>query len=61
MSFDKKFKEMARACDAVDRLREVKSSLEDEAKTRQQRYDLGMRLVLLFLIATIVVFAILRL
>lgn len=61
MTFDEKFKEGARANDAVDRLREVKMQLEDEKRRKARQRDLAVRLSLLVLIASIIGYAILRL
>jgi hypothetical protein len=61
MTFDEKFKEGARASDAVDRLREVKMQLENEQDQKEQQHDWAVRFSLLVLIALIIGYAILRL
>lgn len=61
MSFDDKFKEGARANDAVDRLRELKVRLKGEQERRQHIRGEIVRYTLLAVIAAAVVLAYIRL
>jgi hypothetical protein len=61
MPFDDKFKEGARANDAVDRLREVKAKLKEEEERRERQTDAIVKGVLLALVAIIVGYAIVKL
>lgn len=51
-------RELARANDTIDRLREVKLSLEQDARRRERLNDLVMRSVLLLLIAGVLALAV---
>lgn len=55
--FDPKFKERAKAHDAVDRLREIAADLEAEQQAKERRRDYAVRAVLVILLAVVVVFA----
>ena len=61
MTFDEKFKEGARANDAVDRLRELKTRLQNEQDHKERQHDSAVRFLLLVLIAMFIAYAILQL
>ena len=61
MSFDEKFKEGARANDAVDRLREVKVRLKEEQERRERLIGDIFRYAILAIVAGIVVYAVIKL
>lgn len=60
MTFDERLKELARAHDAVDRLRDLRSELETAKQNRERKQDLRIRLVLLVMIAYVVAYAYLQ-
>lgn len=53
MTFDPKLKELARAQDAVDRLREVDRKIREDNSRREARRDAVIRLVILSLTGAI--------
>ncbi|MFY0614405.1 MAG: hypothetical protein JXQ99_22945 [Hyphomicrobiaceae bacterium] len=61
MQFDSKTRELARAHDAVDRLQEIKNSMEERAEAREKLHDQIVRGVLLMMIVVVVLIAIWKL
>ncbi len=60
MTFDERLKELARAHDAVDRLRDLRSDLETAKQNQERKQDLRNRFVLLVMIAYVVAYAYLQ-
>ena len=61
MGFDSKTRELARAHDAVDRLQEIKNSMEHRAEAGENLRDQLVRGVLLMMVVLVVLIAIWRL
>ena len=57
MTFDEDFKELARAHDAIDRLRDAQERLESATENRERQRDIRIRAVLLFIICIVVFYA----
>lgn len=61
MEFDDRTRELARAHDAVDRLRDVQQRMVDRQARTERIHDLTVRGILLVLIAVVLVQAYMRL
>lgn len=61
MTFDPRFKETARAHDAVDRLREVGERVANDVQRTADRRDVLIRAVITAVIASVVIIAVKRL
>jgi hypothetical protein len=61
MAFDEHLKDLARAHDAVDRLRDINADLEKQRLEQELRQDLTRRLFVLVIIASLVGYAYLKL
>ena len=57
MTFDEHLKEVARAHDAVDRLRDAQSQLASDAEQRENQRDRWIRAIALLMIFVVVMYA----
>lgn len=61
MTFDRRFKELANAHDAIDRLREARERIVERDAARQRARDDRWRMVILAILAVVIFLAYLEL
>ncbi len=61
MAFDPKLKELARAHDAVDRLKDVEARIQQDEEDRAKLHDAIVRGAILGLLAVVIIIAVYKL